>query len=151
MRTRPGKWPPCKSKLMRKLCRWYQDCAVPTPWTGSRLSWRLDRTATGGGRAEWELEPQGVIEFNNRISNPPKQLGRAECKQICAQLDGEMSLMSVLRCLTQQLHWTSRLLSLWMSDPEQSDEYANRIPNPEHMPKYTKVKVLYTQDKQCIS
>ncbi len=23
---------------------------------------------------------------------------------------------------------------------ERSDEYANRIPNPEHMPKYTKVK-----------
>ena len=32
-----------------------------------------------------------------------------------------------------------------------SDEYANRIPNPEHTPKYTKVKVPCTQDKQCIS
>ncbi len=35
--------------------------------------------------------------------------------------------------------------------PVQSDEYANRIPNPEHMPEYTKVKVLHTQDKEPIS
>ncbi len=28
------------------------------------------------------------------------------------------------------------------------DKYANRIPNPKHMPKYTKAKVLGTQDKQ---
>ena len=32
-----------------------------------------------------------------------------------------------------------------------SDEYANRIPNPEHTPKYTKVKVGATPDKQYIS
>ena len=32
-----------------------------------------------------------------------------------------------------------------------SDEYANRIPNPKHIPKYTKVKVLHTQDKHCLS
>ena len=31
------------------------------------------------------------------------------------------------------------------------DEYANRIPNPKHNPRYTKVKVLHTQDKQHIS
>ena len=31
------------------------------------------------------------------------------------------------------------------------DEYINRIPNPEHIPKYTKVKVLSTQDKHYIS
>ena len=29
----------------------------------------------------------------------------------------------------------------------QNDEYANSIPNPKHMPKYTKAKVLGTQDK----
>ncbi len=28
-----------------------------------------------------------------------------------------------------------------------SDEYAYRIPNPKHMPKYTQAKVLYTPDK----
>ena len=28
-----------------------------------------------------------------------------------------------------------------------SDEYANGIPNPKHMPKYTKAKVPHTQDK----
>ncbi len=28
-----------------------------------------------------------------------------------------------------------------------SDEYANCIPNPKHMPKYTKAKVLHTKDK----
>ncbi len=27
------------------------------------------------------------------------------------------------------------------------DEYANRIPNPKHTPKYTKAKVPRTQDK----
>ncbi len=32
-----------------------------------------------------------------------------------------------------------------------SDEYANRILNPEHTPKYTKAKVRRTQDKQCVS
>ncbi len=26
----------------------------------------------------------------------------------------------------------------------ESDEYANRIPNPKRMPKYTKAKVLHT-------
>ncbi len=26
-------------------------------------------------------------------------------------------------------------------------EYTNRIPNPKHMPRYTKAKVLHTQDK----
>ena len=31
------------------------------------------------------------------------------------------------------------------------DEYANHIPNPECMPKYTKVNILHTQDKQPIS
>ncbi len=30
-----------------------------------------------------------------------------------------------------------------------NDEYANRLPNPKHMPKYTKVKVLHTQDKHA--
>ena len=30
---------------------------------------------------------------------------------------------------------------------EQLDQYANRIPNPKHTPKYTKAKVLHTQDK----
>ena len=29
--------------------------------------------------------------------------------------------------------------------------YANHIPNPKCIPKYTKVKVLSTQDKYCIS
>ncbi len=28
-----------------------------------------------------------------------------------------------------------------------NDEYANHIPNPKHMPKYTKAKVPGTQDK----
>ncbi len=32
-----------------------------------------------------------------------------------------------------------------------SDEYANRIPNPHCIPKYTKVKVLSTQDKHLVS
>ena len=32
-----------------------------------------------------------------------------------------------------------------------NDEYANCIPNPECIPKYTKVKVLHTQDKHRIS
>ena len=32
-----------------------------------------------------------------------------------------------------------------------SDEYAYRIPNPEHAPKYTKAKVMRTQDKQHTS
>ena len=32
-----------------------------------------------------------------------------------------------------------------------SDKYANRIPNPEPIPKYTKVKVLHTQDKHLVS
>ena len=31
------------------------------------------------------------------------------------------------------------------------DEYANPIPNSEHTPKYTKAKVLHTQDKQRVS
>ena len=31
------------------------------------------------------------------------------------------------------------------------DEYANHIPNPLHKPRYTKVKVLPTQDKHCTS
>ncbi len=32
-----------------------------------------------------------------------------------------------------------------------NDEYTYRIPNPKHTPKYTKAKVLQTQDKQRIS
>ena len=31
--------------------------------------------------------------------------------------------------------------------PNVTDEYANRIPNPKHTPKYTKAEVLRTQDK----
>ncbi len=31
------------------------------------------------------------------------------------------------------------------------DKYTNCIPHPIHKPKYTKVKVLHTQDKHCIS
>ena len=32
-----------------------------------------------------------------------------------------------------------------------SDEYANHIPNPKRIPKYTKVKVPNTQNKHLIS
>ncbi len=39
------------------------------------------------------------------------------------------------------------MVGCWVSN----DEYTNRIPNPKNTPRYTKVKVLYTQDKQCIS
>ena len=41
-------------------------------------------------------------------------------------------------------------LGLHHEDPESTrdnDEYANRIPNPKHTPKYTKAKVLHTEDK----
>ncbi len=39
--------------------------------------------------------------------------------------------------------------NLHISEPH--DQYAYRVPNPKHMPKYTKAKVLCTQDKQHIS
>ena len=32
-----------------------------------------------------------------------------------------------------------------------TDEYANRIPDPERIPKYTKVKAPCTEDKHLIS
>ena len=38
-----------------------------------------------------------------------------------------------------------RNLDPYISVP--SDEYLYRIPNPKHMPKYTKAKVPQTQDK----
>ncbi len=42
------------------------------------------------------------------------------------------------------------LLSKVKFEFQNNDKYANCIPNPERIPKYTKVKVLHTQDKQCI-
>ena len=57
--------------------------------------------------------------------------------------------MHCFRCMgLWATHQTkSKIEDFWL----RKNEYAYRIPNPEHTPKYTKVKVLCTQDKHCVS
>ncbi len=70
------------------------------------------------------------------------RVGKAACPFPC-----EDARSKRIKPTSRPMHLATPATNMEFTAAVLSDEYTNCIPNPKHMPKYTKAKVPHTQDK----
>ena len=82
------------------------------------------------------------MQRNEHYDNYEKHVEELE-----ATIKMQAEIIAALRKVIILQKQTTKHKKAGQAKPDYDDKHANCIPNPKHRPKYTKAKVLHTQDK----